>query len=370
MNLSGLLIEKLDIHPVRIPMLRPFRISLGTIFEHGAVLVCVRLSNGVYGWGEAAPEPAITGESWRTAFAVLEHEIKPRVIRRDALTYEDILYELDRAVLGNPSAKAAFDIAIHDALAKHAKLPLNGMLGRAMSELETTQTVGLENREETLRQARALRDQGVTRIKIKIGSKPQDDIERIRAVRETLGSDFNITVDANQGYSVRQAIYTLRELERFEVDFCEQPVHYRDLDGLVEVRRNSPIPVMADESVHSPRDALEVVRRKAADMINIKLMKSGGIHAARKIVAIAEAADVPCMVGCMIETKIGIAAGCHFATSHRNVKYADLDSHTTLKTDPTIGGVETKGSTNKLLEGSGLALDVDDSMLRSVLVNT
>lgn len=166
-------------------------------------------------------------------------------------------------------------------------LPLNAMLGRAVNQLETTQTVGLEGRDETIRQANALRKEGVTRIKFKIGGKPRDDVERIRAVRESLGNDFQITIDANQGYSVRQAIYTLKELDRYEVDFCEQPVHYRDLEGLAEVRRNSPIPIMADESVHSPRDALEVAKRGAADMINIKLMKSGGILPAKKIAAIS-----------------------------------------------------------------------------------
>jgi L-alanine-DL-glutamate epimerase-like enolase superfamily enzyme len=169
---------------------------------------------------------------------------------------------------------------------------------------------------------------------------------------------------------VRQAIHVLKKLEALEIDFCEQPVHWHDLDGLAEVRRNSSIPIMADESVHSPRDALEVVRRGAADMINIKLMKSGGICGARKIAAIAEAADVHCMVGCMMETRIGISAGCHFATAHGIVKYADLDGHTTLKTDPVKGGIEIQGSRETLLRGLGLAVDVDDSVLRAVLIRT
>jgi len=366
--LPGLLIEKLDIYPVRIPLVQPFRIALETITECENVLVRLQLSNGVQGWGEAAADLAITGETWRTALTILEHKIKPRVMGRDILAYDDIWKEIDRAILGHPSAKAALDIAVHDALAKHAKLPLNAMLGRAMNQLETTQTVGLESAEETVRQARALREQEATRIKIKIGSKPRNDIDRIRAVREALGNDFHITIDANQGYSVRQAIFTLKELDRYEVDFCEQPVHYQDLDGLAEVRRNSSIPVMADESVHSARDALEVIRRKAADMINIKLMKSGGIHAAKKIAAIAEAANVPCMVGCMVETKVAIAAGCHFATSHDIVKYADLDGHTSLKVDPTKGGVDLKGSAETILEGPGLALEVDESILHAILV--
>jgi len=365
--LTSLNIESLDIYPIKLPMVRPFRIALGVISEYEGALVRMRLSNGMYGWGEAAPEPTITGETMRTAWAILER-LKPHVLGKDALKMEDVLHDLNRAVLGHPSAKAAIDLALHDALARTANLPLNALLGRRMTELETTQTVGLENVDETVRQASALRKDGVTKMKIKIGGRAKDDVERIRAIRDQLGNEFNLTVDANQGYSVREAIRTLRELERYDIEYCEQPVHYRDMDGLAEVRRKSSIPIMADESVHSPRDALEVARLRAADMINIKLMKSGGIHAAKKIAAIAEAADMPCMVGCMVETRIGISAGCHSATSNRIVKFADLDSHTMLKLDPVRGGIELKGSKETLNEGNGIAIEIDEAALRKHLV--
>jgi o-succinylbenzoate synthase len=367
--LSNLRIDGFDIYPFRNPLTSPFRISLGTVSEYGGALVRVRLSNGTEGWGEAAPFTSITGETWRTVLAILE-ELKPHVVGRDFFEYGVILDEIERMITRNTSAKAALDIALHDALAKHAKLPLNAMLGKHAAQLETTQTVGLENLDETLRQARELDEHGVTRIKIKIGGEPETDVKRIGAVREALGGDVAITVDANQGYSVRQAIQTLKRLERYEVEFCEQPVHYRDLEGMAEVRRNSNIPIMADECVHSPRDALEVVKRRAADMINIKLMKSGGILAAKRIAAIAEAADMPCMVGCMIETKVGISAGCHFATSQPIVKFADLDGHTTLTADPVKGGVDLKGSFERLVGGPGLGLSMDEASLQRLLIRS
>ena len=153
----------------------------------------------LYGWGEAAPEPTITGETWRTALAILEHEIKPYILGKDCANFADLLKDLNRMIPGNPGPKAAFDIAVHDAIARYAKLPLNAMLGRAVAELETTITVGLEDRNETLRQAETLRKQGVTSIKFKIGGEPERDIERIHFVRQSLGNDFRITVDANQG---------------------------------------------------------------------------------------------------------------------------------------------------------------------------
>ena len=364
--MSDLRVVGFDIFPFRNPMTSPFRISLGTMSEYGGVLVRIRLSNGTEGWGEAAPFLSITGETWRTALAILEL-LKPHVVGRDLSEYGVVLDEVERMIPGNTSAKAALDIAVHDALARHAHLPLNALLGKAASQLETTQTVGLEEVEETVKQTRSLREQDATRIKIKIGGKPETDVKRIGAVREALGNDFSITVDANQGYTVRQAIQALRRLERYEIDFCEQPVHYRDLEGLAEVRRNSAIPIMADESVHSPQDVLEVVRRNAADMVNIKLMKSAGIRGASRIAAIAEAAGLPCMVGCMVETKVAVAAGCHFATSHGIVKYADLDGFTSLKVDPVRGGVELRGSKERLADGTGLALTIDELLLRTIL---
>ena len=145
--LTAPLIEKMDIYPVKIPLIRPFRFALETVTDCESVLVRIHLSNNLDGWGEAAPDLAITGESWRTALSILEYEIKPRVLGRDISAYSDILNEIDRAILGNPSAKAALDIAVHDALAKNAGLALNAMLGRAAHSLETTQTVGLESRE-------------------------------------------------------------------------------------------------------------------------------------------------------------------------------------------------------------------------------
>ena len=347
-------------------MANPFRISLETMSEYGGVLIRIRLANGTAAWGEAAPFPSLTGETWQTALAILER-LKPHVIGQDLSQYGFILDEIDGMIPGNTSAKAALDIAMHDALAKHANLPLNALLGKNVDQLETTQTIGLEGLEETVKQATALYEQDVTRIKIKIGGQPEADVKRIGAVREKFGDSFGLTVDANQGYTVRQAIQTLKKLERYEIDFCEQPVHYRDLEGLTQVRRNSAIPIMADESVHSPRDALEVVRRNAADMMNIKLMKSGGIRGASKIAAIAEAAGLPCMVGCMVETKVATTAGCHFATSHGIVKYADLDGFTSLKVDPVRGGVGLKGSVERLVDGPGLALTVDEALLRTIL---
>jgi L-alanine-DL-glutamate epimerase-like enolase superfamily enzyme len=186
---------------------------------------------------------------------------------------------------------------------------------------------------------------GFKALKVKVGINPKEDAERIRLIREAVGDKTAIRIDANQGWTVSQALDVLEKLEKYNVQFVEQPIQAGDVHALAKVRKNSPIPVMADESVHSPIDALHLIKEDAVDLINIKLMKSGGIHNATKIAAIAEAANVPCMIGCMGESSIGITAAVHFAAATKNVQHADLDCDILLADKlVTEGGAELKNS--------------------------
>ncbi|MCW3977678.1 MAG: dipeptide epimerase, partial [Candidatus Bathyarchaeota archaeon] len=219
--------------------------------------------------------------------------------------------------------------------------------------------------EETAKDAVNAVRRGFRALKVKVGVDPEEDFERIREIREAVGSNVAVRIDANQGWTVHQAIEVLRKLERLNVEFVEQPVKADNIEGLAEVKKNSSIPVMADESIHSPEDALHIIRKDAADLINIKLMKSGGILKARKIAAVAEAANVPCMIGCMGESTIGITAGVHFAAGAKNVQYADLDSDILLK-DRTVldGGAKLKASRRIPLMKPGLGIvKLDEEIL-------
>ncbi len=188
----------------------------------------------------------------------------------------------------------------------------------------------------------------------------------MRAVREKVGNDVKLRIDANQGWSPNEAVRALKGIDRYNVQFCEQPVPYWDWEGLKTVRNNSPIAIMADESVHTPHDAIEAVRRDAVDMINIKLMKTGGILQAAWVAQIADAADMKCMLGCMSETRIALTAAAHVVCSHRNVQFADLDAFTEHKVDPVIGGMQVKDGIIRLPATPGLGLDVDPDWLKTL----
>ncbi len=323
-------IAKIEIHPVRLEYLRPFTTALDTSEESHNIVVKITTDSGAIGWGEASPSPRITHETPETVLEAL-NKICPKLIGRDPLEIERLIEVIDRTVTDNTSAKASIEIAVHDLFGKNAKMPLYRLLGGYRRKVETDYTLGIRKTEETLVEAREAIEAGFRILKVKVGIDPKEDIERIRLVRKAVGDKIRIRIDANQGWSVKRATETLRRLERFGLEFIEQPVKANDVKGLSQVKRTSPIPVMADESVHTPEDAMTVVKAEAVDLINIKLMKSGGIWKARKIAAVAEAANIPCMIGCMGESNIGITAAVQLAAATKNIKFADLDSDLMLK---------------------------------------
>ena len=199
---------------------------------------------------------------------------------------------------------------------------------------------------------------GFKALKVKVGTDPIEDVERIKSIRKAVDNEIEIRLDANQGWTPKQAINVLNKTERFNIQFAEQPVPAKDLKDLAKVRKHSPIPIMADESVHSPEDALRLIEAEAVDLINIKLMKSGGILKGKKIASIAEAAGIPCMVGCMGESGIGIAAAAHLAAAVKNIQYADLDSDLLLKDKlAEKGGTKVKNSMHILPKKHGLGIE-------------
>jgi L-alanine-DL-glutamate epimerase-like enolase superfamily enzyme len=264
---------------------------------------------------------------------------------------------MDSVVEGKPAAKAAIDIALHDILGKTGRKPLFMLMGGYRNEVLTDITLGIKSPKEMAKDAAKAVKKGFKALKVKVGIDPAEDVERIKMIRSAVGSKTQLRIDANQGWTPRQALEALNKMKKFNIQFAEQPVPAEDFKGLVKVRKNSPIPIMADESVHSPEDAMRLIQAEAVDFINIKLMKSGGILKGRKIAAIAEAADIPCMIGCMGESEIGIAAGAHLAAAVKNIQYADLDSDLLLK-DKLVrkGGTKVKDSLRVFSRQYGLGM--------------
>ena len=345
-----------DVYQVLIPLVKPFVIASATQRAYEGVLLRLRTADGLEGWGEAAPSPIVTGETPDGVEQELRSSSR-RIITLDPLETDGSLSLLERWVTG-PAARAAVDIAMMDLKGQYYAIPLHHLLGGYRSELETSVTVSIRDGEETLRQAGELLGKGFRTLKVKLGSDPDGDIARVRLLRSCLGSKVRIRVDANQGYTVSSALRVLRAIYGCDIDFCEQPVPKDDLKALAKVTRGSPVPIMADESVTGPEQLLRIIKMKAAAMVNLKLMKAGGMRRAMQMALIAEAAGMPCQMGCMIETRIGITAATHLALASRNISFADLDGHLDLAVDPCQGGVITASGVNRLSPGAGLGLAV------------
>jgi len=319
-------------------------------------VVKVLTDDGVVGWGESSPSQRVTGENPKTVVEVLD-KIAPKFIGMSPLRIEQDIELMDSIVDGNPSAKAAIDMALHDILGKTARKPLFMLMGGYRTEVLTDITLGIKSPKEMAKDAVKAVNKGFKALKVKVGVNPTEYVERIKLIRKTVGDNVDVRLDANQGWTPEQAIEVLDKLEKFNIQFAEQPVPAEDLKGLVKVRKNSSIPIMADESVHSPEDALRLIMAEAVDLMNIKLMKSGGLLKGRKIANIAGAAGIPCMIGCMGESGIGIAAGAHLGAEVKNIQYADLDSDLLLK-DKLLkkGGTKVKNSMRIFPKQYGLGI--------------
>jgi len=315
-------------------------------------------SGGITGIGCGCPTD-VTHET-RDSVERFLSKVPKKIIGTDETDVSGLHRRLDSIALGNTSAKAAVDLAIHDLLAKRAGLPLHRFLGGSGTDrMLTDMTIGIESKEVTIQKAVKHHREGFRALKVKVGLDLESDIRRVAAIRDALGKGVEIRVDANQGYSVEQAKRFCEEMHTLGVVFVEQPVKAEDYAGLKAVKEGSRVPIMADECVRSLEDARRIARDGAADLMNIKLMKSGGLMQAVQINSVAEAAGIGTMVGCMGEIQASIAAGLHFALSSENVKYADLDSHFNIIDDPSSGLVFEEGHL-VAPDGPGLGISIRD----------
>ena len=344
--------------PVSCGLKTPFRTALRSIDVLEVIRVEILADNGLKGTGGCAPTAAITGETAASLCGALEH-ISNLIRGMECSALGPVIHRIRTSMAGNSSAKAAIDIALHDLYTKSVGIPLYNFLGGAGGPVTTDLTISLNSPDEMVRDALSYQSEGFSEFKLKVGGAPSDDVERIVRVREALGADAVIRVDANQGWSPRDAVNIINRAEKLgaALDFVEQPVAAYDLRGLKHVRDNIGLPVVADETVFSARDALRLVEADAADGINIKLMKCGGISEAVKIAAIAETAGLFCMVGCMMESHAGVTAAAHLASALRNLRCADLDVPLLCSGKTEAGGAEYSGALINLPDRPGLGME-------------
>ncbi len=365
---EALTVAAIDVIPVRLPLREPFVIAYASYPDVLSVLVRVRTADGLAGWGEATPDPNVTGETWGGVVETLRRDLAPALLGRDARDREAALRALDARVEGAPAAKAALDIALHDLLARALAVPLWVLLGgRSKPHLTISRVVSMG--EPAAMAAAAARHvaAGFRTVKLKVGDgdDPAADARRLAAVREAVGPEVAIKVDVNQGWRTPGvAIGAIQAMARSEPAYVEQPVAAWDLDGLAEVRRQTGATIMVDEGCHGPREMARVVALRAADLVNIKLMKCGGLLAAARTNAIAETAGIAAQVGTMVESSVASAAGLHLALALANVRTVEMGGPLMLAEE--IGDAATwyDGERIAVPERPGLGIEPDEEAVR------
>lgn len=336
-----MIIKDIRIGSVDIPLKKPFKTALRTVDVISNIVIEVITDTQYIGYGGAAPTEVITGDTMGSIISGIQH-IKKKIIGMDIEGYEDILNTINKSLINNTSAKAAVDIAIYDLYGKLYNAPVYKLLGGYRNKFTSDITISVNQPEEMVKDSIEAVDRGYNTLKIKVGKDSRKDLERIRAISEALGKDIKLRLDANQGWTPKEAVKIINQLENLgvNIELVEQPVKYYDFEGLKFVTDNVSTPILADESVFSPRDAIKIIEMRAADLINIKLMKTGGIYNALKIIAMAEAVDMECMVGSMMESSIGATAAAHLVGAKSIITKVDLDVPMLCKEEPVDGGAE------------------------------
>jgi len=338
------------------PRTEPFVIASGSATTTTNVIVRMEAGNLV-GFGNACPN-SVTRETRDTIVRSLDALIAG-VRGREFETNLEFADAMDAAVAGNPAAKAGLDIAFHDLRAREKNVPLYRFLGGGPRDrMRTDITIGIMELESTVAKARHSVGRGFRALKLKVGIEPAGDVRRVRAVREAVGPEIELRVDGNQGYSIQSAFAVAKELAALGVVVFEQPLPAEDLNGMKVLTESSPIPIMADEMVLTPQDAMRVRWGACAKAVNLKLMKHGGLQRASEVNAVCESAGLPTMVGCMGESVVSVAAGLHFALANRNVTWADLDSHLSLTRD-VAPALRFEGGDLVASAGAGLGVRAD-----------
>ena len=351
-------IAKIETTEVSIPLVTPFKTAMRTVNAVNDIVVKITADDGQAGYGEAPPTAVITGDTKGSIRCAIEEFIAPAITGMEIDNLDGIMGKLHGCILKNTSAKAAVDMAIYDLFAKSCKKPLYQILGGNKKEIETDLTISVNPVEEMVSDSLKAVSEGFHILKIKVGKEGIQDIERIKAIRQAVGPKIRLRIDANQGWSPKQAVKIITSLEDLgiEMDLVEQPVAAHDFEGMKYVTSHVYTPILADETVFSTDDAIRICQERAADLINIKLMKTGGIYQALKICAVAENYGVECMTGCMLESKIAVSAAAHLSAAKAIITRADLDGPSLCLEDPYQGGPLFDGPSIRMTEAPGLGI--------------
>ncbi len=357
-------IMDIQIGRLSLPLAHPFKTALRTVERIEDIAVKVVGEDGLVGYGEAPPTAVITGDTTGSILCAIEDYIKPALVGMDLNDLPNLMGRLNSCLVHNTSPKAAVDMALYDLWAKSQGKPLYQLLGNARSSFETDLTISVNSVDEMVKDALEATRRGFTTLKIKVGKEGMADIDRITAIRKAVGNDVKLRVDANQGWTAAQSVAIIKTMEArgLNVELVEQPVPADDVAGLKYVTGQVETPILADEAVFSPTDAANLIALRACNLINIKLMKTGGIWNALKICELARQHHMDCMIGCMLESQVAVAAAAHLCGGQSVITMADLDGPSLCASEPFPGGPVFDGPTIRLCGSPGIGLELPDQI--------
>lgn len=361
----GATITAIELYKLQVPLKEPFVISLGPVNSVQNVVVIIRTQDGCAGYGECSPYLTINGESMDTCFIVGQYFAKA-LKGANALDLLHATHLMDKIIYANSSIKSAFDIALHDIAAQHAGVPLYRFLGGEKNKtLTTDMTVSIGTPEKMQADAVRFKEQGFPAIKVKLGEGKEADVARIKSIRDGIGQDTPLRIDANQGWpTAAAAIAVLNALEPFAIEHCEEPIPRYKFMELGTVSAATSIPIMADESCGDHHDAERLIQLNACSMFNIKLGKSGGFFKAVQIVERAVAANIHLQIGGFMESRLGMTAGAHLALTNDHIIHCDFDTPLLFTEDPVLGGITYKaGGVVDVPDVPGLGAVIDERWL-------
>jgi len=344
---------------LKAPLKTPFITSLRRVDMLEDLVVIIQCDDGSKGYGEGAPTPVITGDTMESMLAYIE-QIKPLIIGREIDDFDAILALIHTQIEKNTTIKSALEIALYDLKAKASNLPLYKMLGGTQKSFKTDITISMGEIDKMIKDSLDAVSLGYDSLKIKIGDNPQKDIERIIAIHDALDNNIKIRLDANQGWSAKESVTLLHAIEKQGIiaEFIEQPVAANDIEGLKYIKQRVQTPLLADESIFSIDDARKLLELQAIDYVNIKLAKTAGISQALALADLSHEFGVKCMMGCMLEGPISIAAGVHVVSAKADIiTMIDLDAVSLLEENPTDGSIIFDESKIILSDDIGLGVN-------------
>ena len=364
---EALKITSVELYASKIKLKEPFIISLGPLTHAENVIVIIRTNTGITGTGECSPFMAINGESMETGMVVGRY-LATALKEKNPLDIDTCHKIMNAVIFANNSIKSAFDMALYDIAAQVASLPLYAFLGGSNNKtLITDYTVSLDKVEKMVADAVQIKARGFQVIKVKLGGTKEDDVERIKHIRAAVGNEIPLRIDANQGWSINDAIEILNALKPFNIQHCEEPIARWNFMELPSIKKQSPIKLMADESCCDEHDAKRLLDLNACDYFNVKLGKSSGIFRAEKIIRIAEDRNIDIQLGGFLESRLAFTAAAHLALSSDRIVHCDFDTPLMFVEDPVTGGITYSNKGEIIIpEGVGLAASFDGKYLKKL----